>query len=246
MRALWIVPLLAGCVVSPGAHPDACGEGGSCPAGRRCVQPDGIEPGFCVPDEGALDAGPGDAGSGEQDAGDAGAPDAGCVSVTETCDGTDEDCDDDVDEDFDLMGTEHCGRCNNPCTPPNDMCLPVGDGTFACGSDCDRTRFTDCGPDLCVDVMTDERHCGACGNQCDDGEDCVDGACSCGGAGPDCAGDTTSTCCGTRCVDLNTDADHCGACRDACAGGVSCSEQTCGCGDCREPGACVALACVGG
>jgi len=228
VRALVLVPLLAGCVVSPSAHPDACGDDGSCPAGRRCVQPDGIEPGFCVPDD--ADAGP------------------GCVPVAETCDGADQDCDDEIDEDFDLTTPERCGACNETCTPPNGMCLPVGDGTFECGSECDRTRFTDCGADLCVDVMTDERHCGGCGVVCDDGEDCVDGACACGGSGPDCDGTTTSTCCGTRCVNLNDDPDHCGACGDACANRVECMEQVCGCDDCRAPRSCVDLVvgCVGG
>lgn len=41
--------------------------------------------------------------------------------------------------------------------------------------DCDSDR-TACG-DKCVDTRTDEKHCGACGQQCDDDDECVEGLC---------------------------------------------------------------------
>ncbi|MCB9593039.1 MAG: hypothetical protein H6719_09930 [Sandaracinaceae bacterium] len=223
MRPVAIALLLVGCAVDAGAHPNACDDDGACPPGRHCHRPEGVESGLCVLDEDA------------------------CVATTEICNGVDDDCDGDVDEGFDLHVPERCGACDRVCTAPNSMCVPDGSGGFTCGSTCDPMRFTDCGADTCVDTSTDEAHCGGCGVRCDPGEDCVEGACRCGGVagGEDCAGTVASTCCGTRCVDLNTSSDHCGSCNAACgmSGGarVSCAEQVCDCGDCRAPNRCLNL-----
>ncbi len=236
--------LLGACSVDPGAHPSACGEGDTCPAGRRCFHPDGVEQGYCVVDD---DCEPTDevCNGADDDCDDD--VDEGFAMVAELCNEVDDDCDGRVDETFDLTTAERCGGCERACVAPNPMCVPDGSGGVDCGSMCDRTRFTDCGADLCVDPMSDERHCGGCGVRCDPGEDCVEGACRCGGlaTGEDCAGTTASTCCGTRCVDLNTDPEHCGACADRCArsGGtrVACADGRCDCGDCREPRGCLNL-----
>ncbi len=222
MRWVALALLLGACSVDAAAHPNACAPDGTCPAGRRCHRPDAIEEGFCVLDD-------------------------GCVAAAEVCNGADDDCDDHVDEGFDQTVPERCGGCDVACAPPNALCLPDGEGGFACGSDCDRARFTACGADSCVDTASDERHCGGCGVRCGEGEACVDGACRCGGVagGEDCAGTAASTCCGTRCVDLDTSSEHCGACNDRCgtSGGMplACTEGVCDCGDCRAPERCLDL-----
>jgi hypothetical protein len=72
----------------------------------------------------------------------------------------------------------------------------------------------------CVDVTTDPRHCGACGNACGEGLACVDGACTL-----DCAAGLTS--CDGSCRDLTADPKNCGGCGSACAEGQVCSAGAC-------------------
>jgi hypothetical protein len=62
---------------------------------------------------------------------------------------------------------------------------------------------------LCVDVQTDARHCGACGNACAAGQSCAAGRCT-----TICA--PGQTVCGATCRATQTDPDHCGACDMAC------------------------------
>ena len=40
-------------------------------------------------------------------------------SAAEECNGVDDNCDDAIDEGFDLGSIEHCGACNQRCAPPN-------------------------------------------------------------------------------------------------------------------------------
>ncbi|WP_373049175.1 MXAN_6577-like cysteine-rich protein [Vulgatibacter sp.] len=90
----------------------------------------------------------------------------------------------------------------------------------------------------CVDTTTDERHCGACGNVCGDGELCVAGSCelSCPGSQVDCDG---------SCFDLQSERAHCGACGNACATGETCTagacEPECPTGQAFCDGSCVVL-----
>ena len=80
----------------------------------------------------------------------------------------------------------------------------------------------------CIDLMTDDLNCGACGKDCTDtGADCVDGACIGGGGGQDCAANELTDCNGD-CVDLNSDSFNCGACGNSCfALGLSCVDGLC-------------------
>jgi len=55
-----------------------------------------------------------------------GAPEDGCEAVcvvsndgVEICDGIDNDCDFEIDEDFDLTRVDQCGGCNTSCDVPN-------------------------------------------------------------------------------------------------------------------------------
>ena len=72
-----------------------------------------------------------------------------------------------------------------------------------------------CGKTLCsgacVDLDTDPRHCGDCGNACDPKQSCEGGKCVC--AGTDCDG---------TCTDTNTDPKNCGGC-----GRAVCHDEVC-------------------
>lgn len=73
---------------------------------------------------------------------------------------------------------------------------------------------------VCTDLASNARHCGACGVVCGPGEICSSGTCSRG-----CA--PGQTLCDDRCVDLSTDRLHCGACSSACGAGTVCSHGAC-------------------
>jgi hypothetical protein len=64
---------------------------------------------------------------------------------------------------------------------------------------------TRCG-DRCVNLKTNERHCGSCRNRCG----------------------TKQTCCGGRCVNLKRSERHCGSCSNRCAEGEECVDGVCG------------------
>jgi Tol biopolymer transport system component len=71
--------------------------------------------------------------------------------------------------------------------------------------------FDQCSAGVCVDIMSDENHCGACGQSCDTDEHCDAGACV-----PDLVCTAPEVNCGNECVDTETSVDHCGACDDPC------------------------------
>src|SRR5262249_44845244 len=80
---------------------------------------------------------------------------------------------------------------------------------------------------ICRNLQTDAANCGACGNACPMGHQCVQGACKGNGCGQG------LTQCGNACVNLQTDAANCGACGQACAQGQQCTQGNCvqqGCG----------------
>jgi hypothetical protein len=77
--------------------------------------------------------------------------------------------------------------------------------------DDDRCRSTQtrC-KDRCVNLKTNERHCGSCFNRCW----------------------STQTCCGGRCVNLQRNERHCGSCFKRCAEGQECVSGVCQSGGC--------------
>lgn len=85
----------------------------------------------------------------------------------------------------------------------------------------------------CVDVSSDQEHCGSCFHPCRNGDVCVDGTCGavcdvtvfCEADGP------TPDCCGGACTNTATDVDNCGACGQACDAGQRCWDGQCVCGD---------------
>jgi hypothetical protein len=64
---------------------------------------------------------------------------------------------------------------------------------------------TRCG-DRCVNLNTNERHCGSCRNRCS----------------------SKQTCCGGRCVNLQQNEHHCGSCSNRCEEGQECIDGVCG------------------
>jgi len=92
------------------------------------------------------------------------APIDGCTPVAETCNSVDDDCDGTVDEE-----PTECSVPNGSVTCMSDMCvlLACDAGWESCGGeDCD------------TDVRADRYHCGACGDICDLGADCVSSVCT--------------------------------------------------------------------
>lgn len=111
-------------------------------------------------------------------------------------------------------------------------CMDDGSGWGECECACEKDcAGLVCGPDP---------ECGESCGTCDTGEDCVSGACRCGGTGPDCV--SGETCCDNECSDLDVDRDHCGDCSIACQPGEFCSDGACIPG-CNDSGDCVGLTC---
>lgn len=143
-----------------------------------------------------------------------------------------------------------CGRCD----PELQRC--VGDEVRACRDRCegfDACAASDGGAHplgydhrcaaeglmrmclgQCVDLQTDDDHCGGCGISCADaGARCVDGLCQCRGV--------SDELCDRQCVLTRSDIRHCGGCGRTCvAGSQRCNEGQCVCvdGDVDGDGVC--------
>jgi hypothetical protein len=77
--------------------------------------------------------------------------------------------------------------------------------------------------DRCVNLKTNERHCGSCSNPCAEGAECVNGICLCPDSRPQCGTGTSATCCaaGQECVD--------GVCQGSCPPERTLTEGDCNC-----------------
>ena len=88
--------------------------------------------------------------------------------------------------------------------------------------------------DECVDLQSDNDHCGRCNHSCErdvaSSTTCREGRCQCPVEG--------ERPCGGRCVDVNTNRDHCGECDTPCVEAA----EVCREGSCCEPN-CNGLAC---
>ena len=132
----------------------------------------------------------------------------------------------------------------NTCRRPRQACghsAPCCDGSCPMGRDTplrNRHRCPCPGSDVvcdnkCVDLASDERHCGHCRHRCMKGETCCSGVCmdisddedNCGACGQICA--DAETCCGDVCTTLRDDEDHCGACGVTCPTGETCVSGIC-------------------
>jgi Stigma-specific protein, Stig1 len=111
-----------------------------------------------------------------------------------------------------------CGGAGQRCcgAPPicqpgsvcnEGFCAPCPSNAVACGG-------------VCVNPLTSQSHCGACGRACASGESCASGSCVL-----ICPAGLTA--CGGRCVDLATSIAHCGQCAAPCAPGAVCANGSC-------------------
>ncbi|MBN9160686.1 MAG: hypothetical protein BGO98_13885 [Myxococcales bacterium 68-20] len=174
----------------------------------------------------AVDAGPSGFGAAPADGGDAAVVDApvhelACIATAcpegfATCaDGTGPayKCGADLKRDPD-----NCGGCGNKCLlyAPIHMSSRCVEGTceLECFSpydpgnqkdwrNCDGKVDNGCE----ADVLTNVKHCGACGNACAPGEPCIDGVCGC---------EPGEIVCHGQCVDPKTDDNHCNGCDQPC------------------------------
>lgn len=112
------------------------------------------------------------------------------------------------------------------CDADTGTCRPGCERDDQCGGSrtCDTQShtcvclswLTDC-DGACVDLSTDEAHCGSCGRTCAPEAICEASTCLCP-TGLDCDG---------VCADVAQDPAHCGRCEIACAPGEICEKGTC-------------------
>jgi len=94
------------------------------------------------------------------------------------------------------------------------------------------TGYTKC-QGQCVNLDWDNRHCGTCGKQCQDGEVCSQGSCI---SGTTCEDLGLTTCDGV-CANLANDPGNCGECGHACNPGQNCIDGFCTGGEsCADQG----------
>ena len=116
---------------------------------------------------------------------------------------------------------DHCGACGNKCLHYGRLHMTSRCIEGGCELECwspkmpgDEGEWRNCNgkvDDGCeVDVNTDDKNCGACGNVCANGVPCVEGKCGCPSGQIACDG---------ACVDPLHDNGNCGGC------GITC-EQT--------------------
>lgn len=120
---------------------------------------------------------------------------------------------------------DHCGGCGQICQSDVEGAMPVCDDGN-CTVECTDDSLTACKmADECVDLTSNDAHCGECGLSCGPGGSCQNGVCICSGEFESCA-DT--------CVDTNSDVDHCGECGSDCPDDISGAEPICENGECTE------------
>jgi hypothetical protein len=133
-----------------------------------------------------------------------------------------------------------CRQCDG--ADPREFCLLDGftddgskvafccdEGTECCGNTCcgfedEQWKFRCCNGE-CLNVNTNDDHCGRCNRSCDGPcEECRDGQCF-----NVCQLIPGTTCCDGRCVNLDTADPHCGACNHACdpSIGEKCCDGSC-------------------
>jgi hypothetical protein len=120
-------------------------------------------------------------------------------------------------------------RCPEGQTRCGDRCVNLQTNERHCGSCANRCRSTQtCCKGRCVNLQGNERHCGSCFNRCPEGSECVGGVCQAGGGCP-----SGTTLCGGNCV--STDCPSSGQTLNPSTCKCECSaNQFCCNGACRD------------
>ncbi len=170
-------------------------------------------------------------------------PVSSCVPAPETCDNTDNDCNQLIDNGFNLSIDEsNCGQCGTACgvnqscwnghcawNVPLNGCTPVAELCNNIDDDCDGAI------DENFSLSSDNANCGICGRVCAAGQFCSGGKCqwstppagcspvaeSCNYSDDDCDGIIDDG------FNLSSNSSHCGACGHACAAGQFCQNAHC-------------------
>lgn len=137
----------------------------------------------------------------------------------------------------------NCGACDSVCQPPTSptdsrwLCGPevtppnmeFNCVSAACSLQC-KGGFGDCNQNKCldgceIDLRSDPKNCGACGNTCDPGQSCREGQCLCPAGLTECRGE---------CVNLAADPWNCGRCGVSCRGREGATgSPSCEAGECK-------------
>lgn len=162
-----------------------------------------------------------------------GGADADCVASLETCNGRDDDCDGEVDEDFNLLvDVSHCGQCGYSCPDdPSNAASNCVNGI--CTLLCDH-RFENCDNDIangCEASLNAAETCGDCENRCEAPTPlCTHSATTGYGCVSSCPSGTEL--CGASCIDTSQSTNHCGSCDNQCpawpSSSPTCEEGRCG------------------
>jgi hypothetical protein len=142
------------------------------------------------------------------------------VCVPSGCPKGQADCDEDNFCETNLESVDDCGFCGNVCPVPTDGAAGCKDGVcgFICAAPLDLCFAS------CVDLQSNNAHCGACGSSCTGGRVCTGGVCRCP------AGTTE---CGATCADLAISREHCGACGNDCRSHPNVALASCSAGKCK-------------
>jgi hypothetical protein len=126
--------------------------------------------------------------------------------------------------------SKNCGSCGNVCPVPANGTATCNNGVcgVACGS-----GYTACSG-ACVDMQSDNNHCGNCDTVCTTAQKCCSGVCvnylsdtnNCGGCGNVCQNPGGTGCCGGVCTFLGSE-QNCGGCGVTCGGGCGAFDVTC-------------------
>jgi hypothetical protein len=112
-----------------------------------------------------------------------------------------------------VPGVAWAAACPTGQTRCNDRCVNLQTNERHCGSCRNRCASNQtCCKGRCVNLQGNERHCGSCFNRCPEGSECVGGVCQAGGGCP-----SGTTLCGGNCV--STD----------CPSGLTLNTSTCQC-----------------
>ena len=98
--------------------------------------------------------------------------------------------------------------CPEGQTRCGDRCVNLQTNERHCGSCSNRCRSTQtCCKGRCVNLQRNERHCGSCSNHCPEGSECVGGVCQCPTGTTLCGGNCVTNCPSGRTLNANCECE---------------------------------------